>query len=94
MGAMLLRWLGRALAAVALALLAAYVADAGIYLLRGQPTGTVTVNRFLAVPLKGSRTEYDYQGSGNASCSRSLFPQGGMTACWRLRRNPNQFDQI
>ena len=66
MGAMLLRWLGRALAAVALALLAAYVADAGIYLLRGQPTGTVTVNRFLAVPLKGSRTEYDYQGSGPA----------------------------
>jgi len=58
--------------------------------LRGSPSSTVTVNRFLSVPLKGNKIEYDYLGTADVACSVSLFPQGGQSPCWRLRRNPNQ----
>jgi hypothetical protein len=44
----------------------------------------------LTVPLKGNKIEFDYQGSSDVPCSVSLFPQGGQSPCWQLRRNPNQ----
>jgi hypothetical protein len=77
-----------------MALLAAfvvvYVGDWTIYKLRGSPSATVTVNRYQTVPLKGNKIEYDYLGAAEVDCSVSLFPQGGQSPCWRLRRNPNQ----
>lgn len=68
---------------------ALYLCDYAVYRLRGSPQASVPVQRFLAVPLKGNKTEYDFQGGGDAACSRSLFGQDGMSACWRLRRHPN-----
>jgi hypothetical protein len=50
----------------------------------------VTVNRYLTIPLKGNKQEFDYLGSIDAPCSVSLFPQAGQAACWQLRRHPNQ----
>jgi hypothetical protein len=50
----------------------------------------VTVNRYLTIPLKGNKQEFDYLGSIDAPCSVSLFPQAGLSACWQMRRNPNQ----
>jgi hypothetical protein len=50
----------------------------------------VTVNSYLSVPLKGNKYEFDYTGSMDVPCSVSLFPQAGMSACWNLRRHPNQ----
>ena len=67
-----------------------YVGDWAVYKLRGSPHGTVTVSRMLTVPLKGNKTEFDYQGSSDVPCSFSLFPQGGQSPCWRLRRHPIQ----
>jgi len=79
---------------VALALMVAFVvvygADWAIFKLRGSPTGKVTVNRYLTVPLKGRKQEFDYLGTLDVPCSKSLFPQGGRSPCWQLRRNPNQ----
>jgi hypothetical protein len=94
MGSLILRWLVRGAAVLVIAFLAVYAVDSAIFLLRGSPTGTATINHFLAIPLKNQSTEYDYQGSSDQPCSRSLFAQGGKPACWRLRRNSNQFTTL
>lgn len=79
-------------AAVALVLLfaAVYLGDMAIYKLRGSPQSKVSVNRYVTVPLKGNKTEFDYQGTLDVPCSLSIFPQGDETPCWKLRKNPNQ----
>jgi hypothetical protein len=84
------RGLQRGLLIVLLGFIAVYAADWAIYRLRGEPSSTVTVNSYQTVPLKGNKVEYDYLGTADVPCSISLFPQGGQSPCWRLRRNPNQ----
>lgn len=84
------RGLQRGLVVVVVGFVALYAGDWAIYRLRGQPSGTVTVNQYQTIPLKGQKIEYDYLGTADVSCSFSLFPQGGLSPCWRLRRNPNQ----
>jgi len=86
----LLRWLRRALLVLLVAFIAVYAGDWSIYKLRGSPQSKVTVNRYVTVPLKGNRQEFDYLGSGDLSCSVSLFPQAALSPCWQLRRHPNQ----
>jgi hypothetical protein len=87
-------WLKRVAMALLAAFVATYVGDWAIYKLRGSPSGTVTVNRYQTVPLKGNKIEYDYLGTADVACSVSLFPQAGQTPCWRLRRNPNQTTEL
>jgi hypothetical protein len=68
---------------------AVYSGDWAIYGLRGAPQSKVTVNRYVAIPLKGRKTEFDYLGTMEVPCSVSLFSQGGESPCWQLRRDPN-----
>lgn len=90
MGRRIGRWLlGGALAAIGL-VAATYAADWVAYRLQGSPQSTVTVSRTLVVPLKNNKEEYDYVGTFEEPCSISLFPQGGLSPCWQLRRNPNE----
>ena len=84
------RWVQRGAVVMVAALVLAYAGDWAVFRLRGSPTGKVTVSRFLTVPLKGNKLEYDYLGSTYVPCSMSLFPQAGQSPCWHLRRNPNQ----
>jgi hypothetical protein len=84
------RWLQRVIVMLAAVFVVTYAGDWAIYKLRGSPHGKVTVNRYVTIPLKGSKQEFDYQGSIDAPCSVSLFPQAGLATCWQLRRNPNQ----
>jgi hypothetical protein len=88
------RWIGRWLlrgALLSIALVAAtYAADWVAYRLQGSPQSTVTVSRTMVVPLKNNKEEYDYVGTFEEPCSISLFPQGGLSPCWYLRRNPNE----
>ncbi|HEY1904302.1 MAG TPA: hypothetical protein VGG56_17870 [Terracidiphilus sp.] len=84
------RWLQRGLLVLVAAFVAAYGGDWAVFKLRGSPSSTVTVDRYQTVPLKGNKIEYDYLGTEEVACSVSLFPQGGQSPCWRLRRNPNQ----
>ena len=86
----LLRWLLRGMVIAAAAFVATYAGDWAFFKLRGSPLSTVTVNRFVTIPLKGNKQEFDYQGTSDVPCSVSLFPQGGESPCWRLRRNTNQ----
>jgi hypothetical protein len=86
----LVRWLQRGIVALVAVFVATYAGDWAIYKLRGSPHGKVTVNRYVTIPLKGNKQEFDYQGSIDVPCSVSLFPQAGQNPCWQLRRNPNQ----
>jgi hypothetical protein len=87
---LIFRWLGRGLLAAAALFLLLYGGDSAVYKLRGSPQGKVTVDRYVAIPLKGQRTEYDYQGAFETPCAKALFPQSGLNTCWQLRRNPTE----
>jgi hypothetical protein len=84
------RWLFRVTVVLVVGFVAVYGGDWAIFKLRGSPVSKVTVSRFLTVPLKGNKLEFDYLGAADVPCSQSLFPQAGLGPCWRLRRNPNQ----
>jgi hypothetical protein len=88
------RWLVRAFLFVAVVTLVAYAADTVVYLMHGSPTATVSVSRFMGVPLKGQKEEYDYLGTAPVPCAVALFPHKGLDPCWHLRRNPNQWENL
>src|ERR1035438_2013297 len=52
--------------------------------------GTVTVHTYYVVKLKNGRTEYDYAGDHDVSCSNSMFPQFGVKPCWYARRHTEE----
>jgi hypothetical protein len=87
---LLMVWLGRVLVVLAAVFVVLYAGDWAIYKLRGSPQSSVTINRYVTIPLKGNKQEFDYLGSMDMPCSVSLFPQAGQAPCWQLRRNPNQ----
>ena len=88
------RWLLRVLVAFAVISLVTFVIDWTTYKLRGSPQSIVAVSQFMAVPLKGQKTELDYLGTANVPCAVALFPQAGMDPCWYLRRNANQWEKV
>ena len=87
---LLRRWLLRAVVVLVVGFAAVYGGDWAIFKLRRSPHSTVTVNRYVDIPLKGRKTEFDYLGTLDAPCAVSLFPQDGLSPCWQLRRNINQ----
>ena len=87
-------WIFRAFVSMATCFLITYAGDWTVYHLRGKPTATVTVNRYMGVPLKGQKEEYDYLGTFTVPCSVSLFPQGGNDPCWHLRKHPDQWENL
>jgi hypothetical protein len=62
-----------------------------IRLARGTGVGSVPVEQYLKTPLKGSKMEYDYLGTSDATCPRTAFPQYAASAlnppCWWLKRH-------
>jgi hypothetical protein len=52
--------------------------------------GSVTVHTYYVVKLKNGRTEYDYAGDRDVSCTNSLFPQMGSKPCWYARRKTEE----
>jgi hypothetical protein len=84
------RILGRALVGIIGALSVVYVGDWAVWRARvamGGGMDKVMVTRILVTPLKGNKEEYDWDGTDNVDCSRSIFPQAGDGACWWLRRH-------
>jgi hypothetical protein len=84
------RWLIWVVLVLVAGFVAVYAGDWAVFKLRGSPSAKVTVNSSVTIPLKGNKQEFDYLGSSDISCSRSLFSQAGQSPCWQLRRNPNQ----
>ena len=87
-----LRLLRRAAVVVVLVAALAWPADYAVWTLRGAPTATVDVTRFVVAPLKGSKEEYYPDGTATLPCSQSLFPQSA-TPCWYLQRNRVAYDR-
>lgn len=88
------RWLLRALLVLAASFVVAFIGDWSLYHLRGSPASTVNINRYMGIPLKGQKEEFDFLGTVAMPCSRSLFPQSGLDPCWYMRRNPNQWQNL
>jgi len=70
-----------------------YALDFAVFHIRGgSALGTVAVDQFLSTAMKGDKAEYDYLGTANQTCSRSLFPQYASSIwnppCWWLQRHP------
>jgi hypothetical protein len=87
---LLVRWLVRVATALVLLFVVVYVGDLLVFKMRGSPQAKVTVTRYLTIPLKGNKTEYDYQGTLDLPCAVAIFPQGGQSPCWQLRKKPIQ----
>jgi hypothetical protein len=84
------RILGRTLIWVIGALAVLYAGDWAVWrvrVARGGGMGTVSVGTLIETPLKGNKVEYDWGGTADVDCSKSLFPQAGSGACWWLRRH-------
>ncbi len=87
---MIRRWAMRVVVGLIGLFVAVYAGDTAAYLLRSSPAGKVTVNRYLSIPLKGNKQEFDYQGTVDVPCAIALFPQRGLDPCWQVRRNAKQ----
>jgi hypothetical protein len=86
----MMRWLQRVVVVLVACFVSVYGGDWAIFKLRGSPQSKVIVNRYVTIPLKGNKQEFDYLGSVDVPCSVSLFSQAGHSPCWQLRRNTNQ----
>jgi hypothetical protein len=90
------RWVFRILIGIALLTAALYVVDFTIWRLRVSAhggMGTVTVDRVVAAELKGSKEDYYFDGTQDVSCSRSIFPQGGVNPCWWQQKHHEVIDR-
>jgi hypothetical protein len=90
----MMRWFKRVVLVLLVAFVVVYGGDWAVFRLRGSPLSKVTVSRYLTVPLKGNKQEFDYLGTLDVPCSVSLFPQAGQSPCWHLRRNANQMVKV
>jgi hypothetical protein len=73
---------------------ALYLADWAVLALRmahHTGVGSVTVSQYLSTPLKGQKVEYDYLGSADQPCVKSIFPHNSDQPCWWLERHKNQW---
>jgi hypothetical protein len=71
-----------------------YFVDWGILrlkMLHNAGYGTVTVEIYLATPLKGQKDQYDYMGEYPERCSHSLFPHGA-APCWWLAKHTTRWE--
>ena len=87
----IIHWLVRGVSAIFAIALLIYPADWLLWKAQtifGRGMGSVQVGRFTVAELKGNREEYYPDGIDTVACSVSLFPQGGNSACWWLRRHP------
>lgn len=85
-----LRWLRIAGEALAVATLILWIGDWGMFRVRsahGDGLDSVQVQQYLGTPLKGSKVEYDFLGTAQVPCARSLFPHAGAEPCWWVRRH-------
>lgn len=87
----IIHWLIRGAVTLFVIGLLIYPADWLVWELRtifGGGTGSVQVSHVTVAELKANKEEYYPDAVESVACSRSIFPQGGYSACWWLRRHP------
>ncbi len=80
----------RILFGLAAAFAATYIIDSAVWLLRKDPTGTVTVHPYTAVARNDKREELIFDSPRDESCANALFPHNQMSPCWYLRKHPEK----
>ena len=86
----MMRWVRMGFITLLAVVVFTYAADWVIFKIEGSPTSKFTVSHFVSAPLKNNKEEIDYTGSDVVPCSITLFPQGGFTPCWWLRKHTNE----
>ncbi len=93
-----LETLGKAAKYFLIALTILYALDWSVFearRTRGSAMGSVPVEQYLQTPLKGSKAEFDYLGTADETCSRTVFPQYAASQwskpCWWLARHKAQW---
>ena len=88
------RILAKSIAALALLTALAYPVDFAIWRTRVALSHdgrggmeSIEVKQVIAAELKGNKEEYYFNGTTSVDCSKSLFPQGGVNACWWQERH-------
>ena len=94
LGPVILRWTGRILLGIFLALAVIYLGDYAVFLLRGSPMDAIQGSRYLAAPIKGDNTALYSEGDDPLPCAKALFPRAGYSPCWKLRRHPSALDPL
>jgi len=91
--------LGKAAKYLLVGLAILYVSDWSVFEVRrarGTAMGSVAVEQYLQTPLKGDKAEYDYLGTANQTCSRTLCPQYAASQwnlpCWWVKRHKAQWE--
>jgi hypothetical protein len=85
--------LERALMTLLALLILCYVLDWTVYRYRaahGTAFSSIKVSQYLATPLKNNKTEFDYTGSQQVNCVRSIFPWAGDDPCWWVQRQADR----
>jgi hypothetical protein len=77
-----MNWLQRILILLVAFPAVAYVGDWAVVKLRGNPTSTVTIKQYYAIPHKGNKLEYVPAEPDDEECVQALFPHGGDRPCW------------
>ena len=54
---------------------------------KGDVFATVKISPYYAVPRKDHKVEFMFQDPVDETCVNSLFPHGGNTPCWYLRKH-------
>jgi len=67
-----------------------YGGDWSVFHLRGTPTQSIKVRRYLAIHEKANRVEYVFNGEQDETCARAIFPRSGYPPCWYLARHAEQ----
>ena len=73
-----------------------YAADWAVWRIRAERqtgSGSVQVDQFLGTPLKGQKEEYDFMGTVQEPCVRSIFPHDSNSPCWWLGRHRTQWEK-
>lgn len=86
-----LKLLPRALGVAILIAVAAYPMDWMVWrarVARGVGMGSVQVRMFTVAELKGGKEDIYPNGTSQVVCSKSLYPQGGNSPCWWVKRHP------
>ena len=73
-----------------------YLGDWAVWRMKvrtGGGTGKIKVSRIFVASLKGHKEAYYIDGSALEDCSRSMFPQANMEACWWMERHSFVFER-
>jgi hypothetical protein len=82
-----MNWIQRILILLVAVPAVLYLGDFAIVKARGNPTESVTIKQYLAIPQKGNKLQYAPADPAVEECVESLFPHDGDRPCWYVNHH-------